>query len=121
MMSTPLSLYALVLSLSAASAQGVTSPFRRTDASRLLSLSSLAHNTNCSHSSRGCSGQVHLALGGPREMVVTFATWNDETPSEVRWWGADTPDTRLATGTSEARAAILEPREKAATAEALSL
>lgn len=60
---------------------GITSDFRRPAASRQLSHAQLVAGA-------AGAGQVHIALGGPGEMVVSFATADGETPSEVEFWAA---------------------------------
>lgn len=40
-------------------------------------------NTQCA--APPCSEQVHLTLGGPGEVTVSYATANDTTPSAVAW------------------------------------
>ena len=53
-----------------------------------------------------CSGQVLVTLGGPQEVVVSFATHNDATPSLVTWAGADGA-VRAATGSSSAYSQLM--------------
>jgi len=69
--------------LLAASARppSVTAAYTRPRRARLL--------TESARAAAGCSEQVHLALGGPGEMVVSWATDNDATTSMVTYWGAD--------------------------------
>ena len=54
-----------------------TSPYRRPGSARQLA--ALPETTG--------PEQVHLSLGGPSEMVITYAT-ADEAPSSVEWWDA---------------------------------
>lgn len=65
----------------------VTSPYQRPRSARALS--DVQTHAECANPAAGCSEQIHLALGGPDEMVVSWATADDETPSSVAYWGAD--------------------------------
>ena len=49
--------------------------------------------------------QVHLSLGGPSEMVITYAT-ADEAPSSVEWWDASGA-TLTADGTAAAYSQLI--------------
>ena len=76
-------------------------PSYRRYASRTLAETRWSPNVECGNTH--CSEQVHLALGGPGEMIVIFVTQDDTTPSEVRWrdLDVDEPQQRLATGSSQ--------------------
>ena len=47
------------------------------------------HESELDSSCRECSEQVHLALGGANEMVISWATKDDLSPPVVTFWGAD--------------------------------
>ena len=69
---------------------------RRRSAARTLSQARWPSNDRCDRVH--CSEQIHIALGGPCEMVVTFVTLDEGTPSVVRFAGPDRVD-RNAVGT----------------------
>ena len=87
---------------SATTAQGHTSDYRRPPSSRVLSIDDLG--TTCGS---GCSEQIHIALGGQEEMIVSFAT--DETvPAVVTWWPEDSPsEVTVANGTRDAYSQLM--------------
>lgn len=63
-------------------------------------------NTACS--TPICSEQVHIALGGPGEMVVVYTTRDSDTPSSVQWWEVDgDAGARTANGTVNAYSQLL--------------
>ena len=97
--------------LLAASTLAVTLPAQRPPASRLLSEAELSPPplANCvgGGGMRECSEQVHLALGGPGEMVVSYATADDETQSQVVFWGAEDAPPRVANGTTNAYSQLI--------------
>ena len=65
----------------------IMATYRRLASSVTMSESRWVPNSECGK--KQCSEQIHLQLGGSGEMVVVFATLDDETPSEVYWWEAD--------------------------------
>ena len=87
---------------SVTTAQGHTSDYRRPPSSRVLSIDDLG--TTCGS---GCSEQIHIALGGQEEMIVSFAT--DETvPAVVTWWPEDSPsEVTVANGTRDAYSQLM--------------
>lgn len=97
---------ALLLVASAAADTGVTSAYRRPRGARLLADDSLGPHTHCANPTAGCSEQVHLALGGAGEMVASWATDDDTTPSTVTFWGADGVE-RVARGQATVYSQIL--------------
>ena len=72
-----------------------TSPYRRPGSARQLA--ALPEITG--------PEQVHLSLGGPSEMVITYAT-ADEAPSSVEWWDASGA-TLTADGTAAAYSQLI--------------
>lgn len=65
-----------------------TSSYKRPRPARILADDDYPTPTDCD--APPCSQQVHLALGANDEMVVVFASDDDQTPSEVTYWRADT-------------------------------
>ena len=89
--------------LATAAVQGHTSSYRRPPSSRLLSSSDLG--TTCG---AGCSEQIHIALGGEDEMVVSFATQDDGVPAAATFWPEDAPSqVIIANGTCEAHSQLM--------------
>eukprot|EP00900_Chrysochromulina_parva_P006771 jgi/Chrpa1/16095/Chrysochromulina_OHIO_Genome00022750-RA len=93
-----------------AAAVAITVDIPRPPASRLLSADSddgLAPPVcNLTNQQRLCVEQVHLAFGGPGEMVVSWATADDETRPSVVYWGPDS-FSRTVNGTAAAYSQLL--------------
>ena len=93
-----------------AAAVAITVDIPRPPASRLLSADSddgLAPPVcNLTNQQRLCVEQVHLAFGGPGEMVVSWATADDETRPSVTFWGPDSSSTTV-NGTAAAYSQLL--------------
>ena len=71
----------------------------------------VCYATGSDSSKMGCSEQVHLALGGQGEVVVSFATLNDLTSSTVQWWPdggtlEDEAAAKTSAGASEASSSL---------------
>ena len=75
----------LLLGAPCCAAEGGTSPYRRAGSSRQLSLAEIGF---CSADSAApCeSEQVHIQLGGPGAMVVTFASASEAVASSIEYW-----------------------------------
>ena len=54
-----------------------------------LPLDAFPPNTDCVSSTTPCGEQVHIALGGHDEMVVTFLSGSADVDSTVEYWGPD--------------------------------
>ena len=55
-----------------------------------------------------CLTQVHIALGGIGEMVISWVTYADELPAEVIWWEEnDAANVSLAFGESNSYTQLL--------------
>ena len=67
-----------------------TSSYKRPRPARILAEAEYPRPNDCD--APPCSQQVHLALGASDEMVVVFASDDDQTPSEVTYWRADTAE-----------------------------
>ena len=81
---------------------GHTSSYRRPPSSRLLSLSDLGSTCGA-----GCSEQIHIALGGEDEMVVSFAT-DDSVPAMVSFWPEAAPSqVSVANGACDAHSQLM--------------
>ena len=91
---------------------GVTSNYCRPRSTPLLAareLEAVAANRECPPATGGarCSQQVHVQLGGPGEMVVSYASASAATPAEVSW-GATAGDLAwLAIGTKASYSQLL--------------
>ncbi|KAL1521121.1 hypothetical protein AB1Y20_022675 [Prymnesium parvum] len=63
------------------------------------------HWAACSNAA-SCSEQVHLMLGGPGEVIVSFVSASASVPSEVSWW-ADPRHPSTAVGVADAYSLLM--------------
>lgn len=99
----------VLLSIILPIALGITSPYVRPAESPLLDMGHLrraigAQSSGCGDAS--CGTQVHIQLGGPREMVIVFASEDETTPSEVHY-GTSTGMGNVAHGSMESYSSTL--------------
>mmetsp|Transcript_12534 Transcript_12534/g.27046 ORF Transcript_12534/g.27046 Transcript_12534/m.27046 type:complete len:652 (-) Transcript_12534:405-2360(-) len=86
--------------------QGVTSSYRRPRSSEQKPLHEFAPNTLCGAAT--CSEQVHLILGAPGEMVISYVSADASTPSEATVWPTSDPSaTRRITGEASAYSQLI--------------
>jgi hypothetical protein len=100
------SLSAALLLLVGGAGAGITSPFRRANTARSLSTYTGEPATTLCEAP-GCAEQVHIALGGPGEMVVCFVTPSDTAPSSVTYWGPSAAEELVAVGSGQAYSQLL--------------